>query len=157
MLGSDIVSVCNVCCHTQPLLGHWANKTPLWPALGREQGTKTKKALISPSEPPPNPTLTYTPLQKKSSPVKTHHTSARSAEACLQLSAHHAGIPGRLCPAKRLMLPRNIWQRTGRLWKSECKLACQVWREERGDGGGGVDKENATRWKAAADGWETLL
>lgn len=21
----------------------------------------------------------------------------------------------------------------------------------------GVDKENATRWKAAADGWETLL
>lgn len=24
-------------------------------------------------------------------------------------------------------------------------------------GGGGVDEENATRWKAAGDGWETLL
>lgn len=45
---------------------------------------------------------------KTRAPVKTHRTSARSAEACLQLSAHHAGIPGRLCPAERLMLPRNI-------------------------------------------------
>lgn len=35
-----------------------------------------------------------------------------------------------------------------------------VEKEEEEEGGysvGGVDKENATRWKAAADGWETLL
>lgn len=95
---------------------------------------------LKPISHPPTHTYTYTPpppLQKNNAPVKTHHTSARFAEACLQLSAHHAGIPGRLCPAERLMLPRNIWQRTGRLWKSECKLACQVWREEREDSGGG--------------------
>lgn len=29
--------------------------------------------------------------------------------------------------------------------------------EKRGWCWRGVDKENATRWKAAADGWETLL
>lgn len=92
------------------------------------------KPVYQPSHPPH--THTTPERKKKHSPVKTHHTSARSSEVCLQLSAHHAGIPGRLCPAKRLMLPRNIWQRTGRLWKSECKRSCQVWREERGDGGG---------------------
>lgn len=111
MQGLDIVSVCNVYCPSQPSLGHRANKTPLRPALGEGEGDDNKeRPYVFPlTRTNTHKTLTKKKIErKKMAPVKTHHTSARSAEACLQLSAHHAGIPGRLCPAERLMLPRNI-------------------------------------------------